>query len=175
MGRPLAEGFPEGADDVVVTPDAHQAFRAYADQDVDIFRGPCVGTPDDIPVSGPLAEAAPRVERLRAPARERKGWIMDTYRLRRGPAEGRARAPVRRSAGPPVRERRRGLPQRRWPVSPGARRPGGRAAGPSRRRAPPWRVCGAGPGTATGSRAAGRAGVRCVRGRGVCPGRAVRR
>ncbi|WP_030868355.1 precorrin-6A synthase (deacetylating) [Streptomyces sp. NRRL S-37] len=87
-GRRLAEGFPEGVDDVVVMLDAHQAFRAYAGQDIDIYWGAYIGTPDEILVSGPLAEAAPRIERLRAEARERKGWIMDTYLLRRGPAEG---------------------------------------------------------------------------------------
>lgn len=87
-GRRLAEGFPEGVDDVVVMLDAHQAFRRYADQDIDIYWGAYLGTPDEILVSGPLAEAAPRIERLRAEARERKGWIMDTYLLRRAPEGG---------------------------------------------------------------------------------------
>ncbi|MET8828651.1 precorrin-6A synthase (deacetylating) [Streptomyces sp. NPDC004610] len=82
-GRRLAEGFPEGVDDVVVMLDAHQVFRRYADQDIDIYWGAYIGTPDEILVSGPIAEAAPRIERLRAEARERKGWIMDTYLLRR--------------------------------------------------------------------------------------------
>lgn len=63
--------------------DAHQAFRRYADQDIDIYWGAYLGTPDEILASGPIAEAAPRIERLRAEARERKGWIMDTYLLRR--------------------------------------------------------------------------------------------
>ncbi|MDG4862188.1 precorrin-6A synthase (deacetylating) [Streptomyces sp. T-3] len=92
-GRRLAEGFPEGVDDVVVMLDAHQAFRQYAAQDaaadsgppMDIYWGAYIGTPDEILVSGPLAEAAPKIERLRAEARERKGWIMDTYLLRRNP------------------------------------------------------------------------------------------
>ncbi|GAA3504907.1 precorrin-6A synthase (deacetylating) [Streptomyces prasinosporus] len=94
-GRRLAEGFPEGVDDVVVMLDAHQTFRQYAGgngadgangtdgADIDIYWGAYLGTPDEILVSGPLAEAAPRIERLRAEARERKGWIMDTYLLRR--------------------------------------------------------------------------------------------
>ncbi|MFD0318548.1 precorrin-6A synthase (deacetylating) [Streptomyces flavalbus] len=86
-GRRLAEGFPEGVDDVVVMLDAQQAFRRYADRDMDIYWGAYIGTPDEILVSGPIAEAAPRIERLRAEARERKGWIMDTYLLRRHPAE----------------------------------------------------------------------------------------
>ncbi|KUN38072.1 precorrin 6A synthase [Streptomyces longwoodensis] len=84
-GRRLAEGFPDGVDDVVVMLDAHQTFRRYADEDMDIFWGAYIGTPDEILVAGPLAEAAPRIERLRAEARERKGWIMDTYLLRRNP------------------------------------------------------------------------------------------
>ncbi|MFE5136482.1 precorrin-6A synthase (deacetylating) [Streptomyces fagopyri] len=84
-GRRLAEAFPEGVDDVVVMLDAHQAFRRYADDDIDIYWGAYIGTPDEILASGPIAEAAPRIERLRAEARERKGWIMDTYLLRRRP------------------------------------------------------------------------------------------
>ncbi|MFD7995690.1 precorrin-6A synthase (deacetylating) [Streptomyces mexicanus] len=86
-GRRLSEGFPDGVDDVVVMLDAHQTFRQYADQDIDIYWGAYIGTPDEILVSGPIAEAAPRIERLRAQARERKGWIMDTYLLRRRPKE----------------------------------------------------------------------------------------
>ncbi|MDX2674910.1 precorrin-6A synthase (deacetylating) [Streptomyces soliscabiei] len=87
-GRRLAEGFPEGVDDVVVMLDAHQTFRQYADDDVDIYWGAYIGTPDEILVAGPIAEAGPRIERLRAEARERKGWIMDTYLLRRNPGRG---------------------------------------------------------------------------------------
>ncbi|WDV55935.1 precorrin-6A synthase (deacetylating) [Streptomyces coeruleorubidus] len=86
-GRLLAEGFPEGVDDVVVMLDAQRAFRRYVQDDVDIYWGAYIGTPDEILVSGPIAEAAPRIERLRAEARERKGWIMDTYLLRRCPRE----------------------------------------------------------------------------------------
>ncbi|WP_405824613.1 precorrin-6A synthase (deacetylating) [Streptomyces sp. NBC_01390] len=82
-GRRLAEEFPAGVDDVVVMLDAHQAFREHTDEDIDIFWGAYLGTPDELLVSGPIAEAAPRIERLRARARERKGWIMDTYLLRR--------------------------------------------------------------------------------------------
>jgi precorrin-6A synthase len=86
-GRRLAEGLPDGVDDVVVMLDAHQAFLRYADEDMDIYWGAYIGTPDEILASGPIAEAGPRIERLRAEARERKGWIMDTYLLRRRPKE----------------------------------------------------------------------------------------
>ncbi len=88
-GRRLAEGFPEGVDDVVVMLDAHQTFQRYAGsgQDIDIYWGAYLGTPDEILASGPLAETAPRIVELRAEARERKGWIMDTYLLRRHPRD----------------------------------------------------------------------------------------
>ncbi|MGW6057854.1 precorrin-6A synthase (deacetylating) [Streptomyces sp. NPDC055189] len=90
-GRRLAdEGFPEGVDDVVVMLDARQAFLRYQSENGDggdmyIYWGAYIGTADEILVSGPLDEAAPRIEALRAEARERKGWIMDTYLLRRNP------------------------------------------------------------------------------------------
>ncbi len=84
-GRRLAEGFPEGVDDIVVMLDAHQTFERYADQDIDIYWGAYIGTPDEILASGPLSETASRIAGLRAEARERKGWIMDTYLLRRRP------------------------------------------------------------------------------------------
>ncbi|OIJ67801.1 precorrin-6A synthase (deacetylating) [Streptomyces mangrovisoli] len=84
-GRRLAEGFPRDVDDVVVMLDARQAFRRFADEDIDmdIYWGAYIGTPDEILISGPVREAAPRIEEARAEARERKGWIMDTYLLRR--------------------------------------------------------------------------------------------
>ena len=82
-GRRLAQGFPDGADDVVVMLDACCAFRALAEQDIDIYWGAYLGTEDEILVAGPLAEVADEIVRVRAEARERKGWIMDTYLLRR--------------------------------------------------------------------------------------------
>ena len=39
------------------------------------------------PVHEPVMRGAFRIERLRAEARERKGWIMDTYLLRRNPGD----------------------------------------------------------------------------------------
>ncbi len=83
-GRRLAEGFPEGVDDVVVMLDAHQTFRRYADEDIDIYWGAYIGTPDEILASlhrrdGPAHRAAA------GRGTDRKGWIMDTYLLRRHP------------------------------------------------------------------------------------------
>ncbi|WNV88623.1 precorrin-6A synthase (deacetylating) [Umezawaea sp. Da 62-37] len=82
-GRRLAEGFPTDVDDVVVMLDAHNSFTGVADQDVDIYWGAYVGTPDELLISGPVREVAERIVATRAEARERKGWIMDTYLLRR--------------------------------------------------------------------------------------------
>ncbi|WP_329126230.1 precorrin-6A synthase (deacetylating) [Streptomyces sp. NBC_01465] len=82
-GRRLAEGWPEGVDDVVVMLDAHQSFRHHIEQDPVIYWGAYVGTADEILVSGRLSEVAERIEEVRAEARARKGWIMDTYLLRR--------------------------------------------------------------------------------------------
>ncbi|MFI6284038.1 precorrin-6A synthase (deacetylating) [Streptomyces sp. NPDC051018] len=83
-GRRLAEGWPGEVDDVVVMLDARQAFTRHLDRDLFIYWGAYVGTEDEILVSGRLAEVSDRIEELRAEARARKGWIMDTYLLRRG-------------------------------------------------------------------------------------------
>ena len=80
-GRRLACGWPEGVDDVVVMLDAQGAFTGV--ENAEIFWGAYLGTPDEILVSGPLPEVAGRIESVRAEARRRKGWIMDTYLLRR--------------------------------------------------------------------------------------------
>jgi precorrin-6A synthase len=45
-GRRLADGFPDGVGSAVVMLDAHATFRRFADQDIDIFWGAYVGTPD---------------------------------------------------------------------------------------------------------------------------------
>ncbi len=83
-GRRLADhGLPETVTDAVVMLDAGCAFRHVADQALDIYWGAYLGTQDEILLSGPLAEVADEIERIRAQARERKGWIMDCYLLRR--------------------------------------------------------------------------------------------
>lgn len=83
-GRRLAgEGFPPNAPDVVVMLDAHCAFSALRDEPLDIYWGAYLGTPDEILIAGALDDVADEIGRVRAAARERKGWIMDTYLLRR--------------------------------------------------------------------------------------------
>jgi len=83
-GRRLAAGgWPDSVDDVVVMLDADCSFRQLDPAGVEIYWGAYLGTPDELLVSGPLAEAGPEIQRVRAQGRERKGWIMDTYLLRR--------------------------------------------------------------------------------------------
>ena len=86
-GRRLAaDGWPDGVDDVVVMLDADCAFSRLDPAGVEIHWGAYLGTPDELLVAGPLAEAGPEIQRVRAQARARKGWIMDTYLLRRSRA-----------------------------------------------------------------------------------------
>ncbi|MFC7527409.1 precorrin-6A synthase (deacetylating) [Actinoplanes sp. GCM10030250] len=80
-GRRLAEGWPEGVDDVVVMLDAHQTFTKYPEATV--YWGAYVSTEDELLVSGPVSDVAEEIVATRAEARERHGWIMDTYLLRR--------------------------------------------------------------------------------------------
>jgi precorrin-6A synthase len=82
-GRRLAAGWPEGVDDLVVMLDADCAFRHVDPDGVEIYWGAYLGTADELLVAGPLAEVAEEVARVRTHARARKGWIMDTYLLRR--------------------------------------------------------------------------------------------
>jgi precorrin-6A synthase len=82
-GRKLAEGFPEQAGSVVVLLDGVQAFASLADQNLEIFWGAYLGTDHEILRSGKLAEVKDEIAAVRKHARERHGWIMDTYLLRK--------------------------------------------------------------------------------------------
>jgi precorrin-6A synthase len=81
-GRRVAAGLPDGARDVVVMLDSRQAFTAL-DGEWQIYWGAYLGTPDEILISGRLNEVADEIVRVRAEARARKGWMFDTYLLRR--------------------------------------------------------------------------------------------
>lgn len=83
-GRWLAErGMPRDVDDVVVMLDGRTAFAGLPDTDLDVYWGAYLGTPDEILVAGDLHAVRDEIARLRTEARARKGWIMDTYLLRR--------------------------------------------------------------------------------------------
>lgn len=82
-GRQLAELSPADVENVVVMLDADCAFKYVADDKLEIFWGAYVGTDVEILISGPLPEVMDEIERARTEARQRFGWIMDTYLLRR--------------------------------------------------------------------------------------------
>lgn len=80
-GRRLADHWPDDADDVVVMLDADLACRAYPDADV--YWGAYLGLPDQILRAGRVADVIDDIAAVRAQARDRRGWIMDSYLLRR--------------------------------------------------------------------------------------------
>jgi precorrin-6A synthase len=81
-GRRLAREGMTG-DDVVVMLDARCAFADLTDTSLDIFWGAYLGSPDEVLVAGDLAAVRDQIVAVRARERARKGWIMDTYLLRR--------------------------------------------------------------------------------------------
>ncbi|MBN9513393.1 MAG: precorrin-6A synthase (deacetylating) [Alphaproteobacteria bacterium] len=88
-GRKIAEGFPADIDSVVVLLDGEDTYRRFADAeahgDMEIYWGAYLGTPDEILISGKVADVAADIHRRRHEARQRNGWIMDTYLMRKRP------------------------------------------------------------------------------------------
>jgi precorrin-6A synthase len=82
-GRKITEGLPNNIDDVIVMLDADCSFKALGDSNFDIYWGAYIGTEDEILVAGNLRELMDDIERTRAEAKARKGWVMDTYLLRK--------------------------------------------------------------------------------------------
>jgi precorrin-6A synthase len=81
--RLIAGGMPDDVDDVVVMLDAETTFAGLEPTGIDIYWGAYLGTEDEILISGPLADVAAEIVRVRADAKARKGWMFDTYLLRR--------------------------------------------------------------------------------------------
>lgn len=83
-GRLLRDaGWPAGFDTLVVMLDGDCAFQHLDPAGVTIWWGAYVGMAEERTLSGPLSEIASRILKIRADARERIGWIMDVYMLRR--------------------------------------------------------------------------------------------
>lgn len=83
-GRNLRE---HPADNTVVMLDGTDAFAAIDPTDTTIHWGAYLGTDKELLIAGPLRDAAPEIVRVRGEARQRHGWIMDTYLLRRSETE----------------------------------------------------------------------------------------
>lgn len=82
-GRRLHDEQPADGTSVLVLLDGSCAFKSFTHDDIDIYWGAYLGTPDEILLSGRLGELSGRIEQVRAQARNQKGWIMDTYLLRK--------------------------------------------------------------------------------------------
>lgn len=75
---------PAGADlNQLVMLDGHLAFRETAHPDDVVYWGAYLGTEHQVLVSGRVGDVADQIAATRARCRERLGWIMDIYLLRR--------------------------------------------------------------------------------------------
>lgn len=85
-GRRLRDfGWPAGADSVVVMLDGECSFRTLDPAAIDIWWSAYAGMPQQVSLSGALADVAPRIVVAREQARAVHGWIMDIYLMRRAP------------------------------------------------------------------------------------------
>lgn len=83
-GRRLTEeGMPENAGSAVIMLDGKCAFQTLADKDLFIYWGAYLGTPDEVLMHGRLGDIGEEIVKRRENARREKGWIMDTYLLRK--------------------------------------------------------------------------------------------
>ncbi|KAF0227451.1 MAG: precorrin-6A [Beijerinckiaceae bacterium] len=83
-GRKLREGgWPAGVDTLAVMLDAGGAFEALDPAGITIWWGAYLGMKEEILLHGPLAGIRTTILETRSEARQRHGWIMDTYLLRR--------------------------------------------------------------------------------------------
>lgn len=80
-GRRLGE-LPR-IDNVLVMLDGQGAFATLDDPGLTIYWGAYLGSADELLIHGPLLQVRQQILQAREQARQRKGWIMDTYLLRR--------------------------------------------------------------------------------------------
>ena len=83
-GRQLRErGWPAGMRDVIVMLDGHCAFQTLEPEGITIWWGAYLGMEHQSLAHGPLTVTGPGIIDRRAQLRQRHGWIMDVYLLRR--------------------------------------------------------------------------------------------
>jgi len=81
-GRQLSTGLVSNFENVIVMLDGKCSFKSVLDKDVEIYWGAYLGTDKEIILSGKLTETLESIEMARGTAREKNGWMMDTYLLR---------------------------------------------------------------------------------------------
>lgn len=83
-GRRLRDhGWPTGCETLVVMLDGHCTFQTLDADDFDIWWGAYLGMAEQILVAGRLSDVSTEIIARREQARAARGWIMDTYLLRR--------------------------------------------------------------------------------------------
>jgi precorrin-6A synthase len=85
--RRLDGGLPDGLDSAVVMLDRGFTAAGFSEPGLSVFWGAYLGTSDEVLLSGPLTEVADEISATRAELRQRHGWIMDTYLVRRDQEE----------------------------------------------------------------------------------------
>ena len=81
--RKLKECEADEVINTVVLLDSRATFKRFEDTDIDIYWGGYLGTEDEILLSGKLRDIIEDIKRIRIEAKKKKGWLMDTYILRR--------------------------------------------------------------------------------------------
>ncbi|NUR07341.1 MAG: precorrin-6A synthase (deacetylating), partial [Nocardioidaceae bacterium] len=82
-GRRLLETVASGVRSLVVMLDGSLTCRELDGDAWDVWWGANLGTSDEALVTGPLGDVLPKILARRADARAARGWVMDTYLLRR--------------------------------------------------------------------------------------------
>lgn len=91
-GRRLRDhGWPAEVSTLAVMLDGQCAFQHLPAEGIYIWWGAYLGMPNQICISGPLADVCERILERRQAARTAHGWIMDTYLLRRSARAERPR------------------------------------------------------------------------------------
>ena len=86
-GREAEAVDPATVHNAVVMLDYAASFRRFVGQGMDIYWGGYLGSEDEVLIAGPLDDVLDELLRVKAALREEKGWLMDTYLLRRRRAE----------------------------------------------------------------------------------------
>src|ERR1700743_169442 len=82
-GRRISGGFPEEADNAGIMLEGTQAFTKLDDDNLEIFWGAYLGMEHEILLSGRLEDVKDEIASVRQQARERHGWTLDPYLLRK--------------------------------------------------------------------------------------------
>jgi precorrin-6A synthase len=81
--RRLLAGAAKGFESIVVMLDSNAAFARIDPEDFEIFWGAYLGTEHEVLMSGPLAKIGPALAETVRREKQRHGWILDIYLLRR--------------------------------------------------------------------------------------------